>query len=715
MQARKLPGWSKRQLQVTMLLFFFALAVPTGILMQQAYSQLKWEAFYRHRVMAEELVKRIDHRVKKLIAIESARTYTDYSFLNITGDARANLLQRSPLAQYPVNPTIPGMMGYFQIDHLGRFSSPLLPEPALEGDKALQQYGLNNDELVARKQISNQIYQLLNDNKLLASSLLEDQNLTHTIQAMPISSAAVKHVETGLSLDEEQLERDITDTDTPTASVLESKAIDSSVAQFGFDRLKKADRRQLKNNQAGQALGRLTDLKLENRYREKLSAARSVAEQEKTEATSKARIAKQKPFLRKEQNVLPLPIQENLAARVNIFESEIDTFELGLLDSGHFVLYRNVWRDGQRRIQGMLITIEPFLRGLVADFFLQTNLAQSSDLTTAYQGNVLSVLRGSNAGRYLSSTQELQGSLLLQNRLSAPLDALELVFSIHKLPAGPGATVLNWLSIVLLLVMAGGFMLMYRLGLGQIKLAQQQQNFVSAVSHELKTPLTSIHMYSEILREGWASEEKKSTYYDYIYEESDRLSRLINNVLQLANLTQNDINIELKPHSVAQLVDTLHSKISSQIEQAGFELNINVGSHSADHSNREANKTVLEKFLIVDEDYFCQIAINLVDNAIKFSKNASQHRIDIDFSLLSNDRLQFSLRDYGPGIQPDQMRQVFQLFYRSENELSRETAGTGIGLALVDQLTRAMDGKIDVMNTNPGARFSINFPVLLSE
>ena len=73
---------------------------------------------------------------------------------------------------------------------------------------------------------------------------------------------------------------------------------------------------------------------------------------------------------------------------------------------------------------------------------------------------------------------------------------------------------------------------------GQLRLARQQQDFVSAVSHELKTPLTSIRMYGEMLKAGWADDAKKQTYYDYIHSESERLSRLIENVLQLARLTR---------------------------------------------------------------------------------------------------------------------------------------------------------------------------------
>ena len=101
--------------------------------------------------------------------------------------------------------------------------------------------------------------------------------------------------------------------------------------------------------------------------------------------------------------------------------------------------------------------------------------------------------------------------------------------------------------------------------------------------------------------------------------------------------------------------------------------------------------------------------INLVDNAIKFSSKHDKHEIDIGCEVKQNGAVEFSVRDYGPGVEKDQMRKIFKLFYRSENELTRETLGTGIGLALVHQLAQAMNAKVDVVNRDAGAEFRILF------
>ena len=163
-------------------------------------------------------------------------------------------------------------------------------------------------------------------------------------------------------------------------------------------------------------------------------------------------------------------------------------------------------------------------------------------------------------------------------------------------------------------------------------------------------------------------------------------------------MTRNDLRVELTPMSVAELMDGIRSKVSSQIERSGFGLNLDCPD--------PAGQAVIR----VDPDYFTQILINLVDNAVKFSAKAQTRAIDIGCRLTRNGRVQFRVRDYGPGVPRDQMKKIFKLFYRSENELTRETVGTGIGLSLVHQLALAMEGRVEVVNREPGAEFRVSFP-----
>ena len=117
--------------------------------------------------------------------------------------------------------------------------------------------------------------------------------------------------------------------------------------------------------------------------------------------------------------------------------------------------------------------------------------------------------------------------------------------------------------------------------------------------------------------------------------------------------------------------------------------------------------------MAVDRDYFTQILINLVDNALKFSARAERRAVELACHGV-REGVCFSVRDFGPGVARDQMRKIFRLFYRSGNELTRETVGTGIGLALVRQLAEAMGGRVDVVNREPGAEFRVTFPAARS-
>ncbi len=679
----------KRRLRLWLTLFFIALAVPTGVLVHEARSHLKWEAFHQYRMLAEELAARITGRYGELTRVEETRGFADYAFLNVAGDPAANFLQRSPLSAYPVHSATPGLIGYFQVDAQGALTSPLVPPPGAD-PKSL---GIPPGELALRQALTARMQQILSENRLVhggkgglaggpvtpsgasAEPILYAREETRRDQPAP--HASTEHLEDRVS----------------AASALEQE----TAGPIGFDRLNKAGPE--KKQKTASTLGRVEDLKLDERFDVEPGARAPQAVMRKDEGPSPERAA------RKEQSALPEEALSSRAGevqarfRITTFESEIDPFEASRLDSGHFVLFRKVWRDGQRYVQGMLIEHRPFLAAIIETAFRDTALSRMSDLVVAYQGDVLAAFGGEEARDYLKSAAQLRGALLYRTRLSAPLGDLELIFSIKHLPDGPGGAFIAWLSALLALVLSGGFFLLYRLGAGQIELSHQQQDFVSAVSHELKTPLTSIRMYGEMLREGWASEEKKKAYYEYIHDESERLSRLITNVLQLARMTRKELKVDLRERSVADLLDGIRSKISSTVERAGFALVLR-----CEDAARRAE-------IRVDADGFSQILINLVDNALKFSGKAEKRCIDIGCRLERDATVLFTVRDYGPGVARDQMKKIFRLFYRPENELTRETIGTGIGLALVHQLATVMNGKVDVVNREPGAEFRVAFPV----
>ena len=697
MLRNSLKIWNKRRLRFWLSLFFFALLIPTSLLIYQAYSQLRWEAFHHHRLGAEEQASRIDRQFSRLIQVEEKRAFTDYAFLNVAGDPAVNFLQRSPLSAYPVNSPLPGLIGYFQIDAENTFTTPLLPQ----AEQQSLSYGVSPQELALRRKLQQHIYSILLKNRLVEKQPTDVASRKKDL--VPSRSREILKSEPLIPQARVDEQNVLAGTSIAESDLVEQEQVAGRVTgQAAFDRLyqeREQPRQKLQN--VPRSIGKVDDLKLKTPYEKKLSAAPKAGRLPIPE----------KRFARKERSALPeqqlkdkvASTQRNQAditqLRISMFESEVGNFEMSLLASGQLVLYRKVWRDKQRFIQGALIEPEQFFRHIIDTTFRNTELSKISDIAIAYHDNILAAYSGQPERYYLSRAEQFSGALLLQTRLSAPMSDVTLIYNITQLPVGPGGQVIIWLALILFMVLCGGFYLMYRLGIGQIGLAQQQQDFVSAVSHELKTPLTSIRMYGEMLREGWADDEKKKTYYDYIFDESERLSRLISNVLQLARMTRNDLRLELRPISLGELIDSINSKVSSQIESAGFSLSV--------ACNKELDGTVIQ----VDADAFSQIMINLVDNAIKFSDKNGVAKIEIGCQLQRSNTVQISVRDYGPGIAKDQMKKIFRLFYRSENELTRETVGTGIGLALVHQLTLAMHGKVDVVNCKPGAEFRVSFPV----
>jgi signal transduction histidine kinase len=480
------------------------------------------------------------------------------------------------------------------------------------------------------------------------------------------------------------------------------------------------------------ASGRLTDVLAANGLvrapaGERSEAARLAFEQERAEEPNRAAIeARQEPLPSRGQaafddlavanatvderadldaaaasgrsSVSPAELRELgvvSVADIMTFANDAETLRFSSLETDHLLLFRNAWRDGERFIQGMLIDRDVFVAEAHRGRFLGAGLAAGTRMTISVAGTELMTMDNGARG----ADELVDGAPLYAARLSPPLAEIELALSAGALERGAGFSLLVWTAVVLFGVLIGGFTAMYRFGLEQIRLARRQQSFVSAVSHELKTPLTSIRMYGEMLKSGWASETKKQSYYDFICDEGERLSRLIDNVLQLARLNRDGPAVALEPIVVAELFDVIRSKLATQAERAGFSLEF------------EIEPAVRESAVKVDCDALTQVFINLVDNGIKFSSGAKRKDIVVSARAFDRGRVVFAVRDFGPGIPPADMKRLFELFFRPDNELTRATAGTGIGLALVQQLAAAMGGRVDVRNADPGAEFRIVLPI----
>jgi signal transduction histidine kinase len=246
---------------------------------------------------------------------------------------------------------------------------------------------------------------------------------------------------------------------------------------------------------------------------------------------------------------------------------------------------------------------------------------------------------------------------------------------------------------LVLLAVALGLAGLWRSARAQIKLAQNKDDFISAVSHELRTPLTSIRMYSEMLEKNWVkSEDKLVEYYMNMRQESERLSRLIENVLDFSRIQRGRKKYTFKVGNINKCIADVVKIMRPYAAQRGFAIKTELG---------RVEQTTF------DSDAVTQIAVNLLDNAVKYARNAENKTItvrtrsDEQFTLIE-------VEDHGPGVPHRQRKKIFEQFYRSGAEATRETTGTGLGLALVKKFAQAHNGFVEIISAKPtGAIFRV--------
>lgn len=689
---------SLQKTRVLFIIFFLALVIPAGILSYKANEQLRWQSLHQYQLDAQALVQQIDNALREVVEKEEARADTDYTFFVLAGTPEARFVQRSELSKFPVESDIAGVIGYFQIDEKGAFSSPILPSAHVQSAVQPQLYGISVSENRLRNQLEQSVFDILSQNQLVDGRDKDKPQKTVLSESVS-ASAKASQLEQRSQPEQDDLFDYAEESGQERQPDVEQKTDSEAMVITGSRKVTKVEKPKPKSLFSDKRAISISSKKKQRNTKSSLQEGLQYNIRQNDMKKRKARL---------EKNYSPqqsLVVEEKSSQRVEqdqiqikLFESEIEPFRFSLLKSGHFVLYRQVWRNQTRLIQGAVLSSKEFMDTSIKRIFNQSSLAKITHLNVYVSGKLIdSFASTTNRISSISRQVSLRGELLSVISLNEPFGDFSLELKIEQIPTNAGATFINMVAASLLLVLILGCYILYRLTLKQSNLVQQQQDFVSSVSHELKTPLTSIRMYGEILKQGWVSDQKREEYYDYIYSESERLSRLIANVLQISKVSHNALELNLISVAVLELVSLIKSKVDSQIAQSQFSLNISV------------DPQLDEQALLVDADAFVQIIINLVDNAIKYASKAVKKHIDIRFQLEKNNRVNVSVRDYGPGISKAHIKNVFDLFYRSENELTRETAGTGIGLALVKELVDAMSAKIKVTNHSEGVEFSISF------
>jgi signal transduction histidine kinase len=249
---------------------------------------------------------------------------------------------------------------------------------------------------------------------------------------------------------------------------------------------------------------------------------------------------------------------------------------------------------------------------------------------------------------------------------------------------------------VLSLFMICGLLLTYRSVSKEMALAHLKSDFVSNVSHELRTPLALIRLYAETLELGRiTTQEKKEEYYRIIRKESERLTALINNILDFSRIEAGRKEYDFRETDIAELVRNTLDAYRYQIEQQGFKF-----EQSIDSSIPAVR---------VDREAIARALVNLVNNALKYSANEKFLGVKL---YRANGVLKLEVVDRGIGITRREQSKIFEKFYRTGDPLVHNTKGSGLGLSLVRHITHAHGGEVAVESTpGKGSKFILSLPL----
>jgi signal transduction histidine kinase len=364
-----------------------------------------------------------------------------------------------------------------------------------------------------------------------------------------------------------------------------------------------------------------------------------------------------------------------------------------------FFVQRNK-SDGSRAIEGIVFDAE-FLRDKFFPEVMTTVLTHSASETqgTANQAAIMMHMKGeatpvaASAGwdggipeveRNMDSV--FPGMTLGMKLTGTTLEALGQRFIRSSF------LILGGISLLL----AGGIVLTYRNVAKEVALARLKSDFVSNVSHELRTPLSLIRLYAETLEMGRLNnQEKYQEYYKIIRKESERLTSLINNILDFSRIEAGKKEYDFRDTDMAELVRNTLDSYRYQIEQHGFKFEEKIAEDLP--------------AMRIDREAMARSLVNLVNNALKYSQERKYLGVNL---YRENGSVKLEVVDHGIGIPTAEQHKIFEKFYRAGDPLVHNTKGSGLGLSLVRHIVHAHGGDVSVESTpGAGSKFTIALPV----
>lgn len=373
------------------------------------------------------------------------------------------------------------------------------------------------------------------------------------------------------------------------------------------------------------------------------------------------------------------------AAEPGGVQAEVAPFQSVFIDDGRVFTFRRIMIDGRLYRQGFVLQLDGFLAHMIRGHFSPQPMSRFTHLRLRAldQGREARVIEAGAAAN--------RPRIVLSRTFPPPFNFLQATLVCENIPPSAGRRTLNLALSALAGVILLGLFAIYRSTQKIVDFSERQSRFVSSVTHELKTPLTNIRMYIEMLEQGMARDpEREQEYFGILQSEGARLSRLITHVLELSKLEKKHRRPNLQIGTFDEVLKDVENLMSGSLQQAGFTLKC---------------ENLLVKPFRYDREIMVQVLINLLENSVKFGKGADLKEIIIRLRE-EGKRVHVEVADTGPGIPSRDLKKIFNDFYRAENALTSASGGTGIGLALVKRFVTLLGGRVSAAN-NPGTGCTI--------
>ena len=648
-----------KRLQILILIFCLSLSIPLGYFVVRTYHGLEQEETAALSYFANTLFDRMEQDLETLVQLEEGRAIDEYNFfMTPAGRYRdSENEERSPLSSLPAQNYI---LGYFQNNPDGSFQTPIAqPGKNIPADRK---------DTVSQLERANRLF-----NRIRTAT-------TDEVRVPPAKVAVRPEQKQQSAFAGKYL--DLTRSRESKAYLGQKQKRLENVTAAQAEKVARQKKSDLARSPAP-AVGSFA----QRRASQHRAGEAALLDKDKGE-TAGARVHRE-PGLKEAEADAPAEAASEIRTE-DSFQVEVAPLQSVFVGSEQIFIFRRIMINQKIYRQGFILKVSAFLNYLAQNYFMPQPMAGYANLRLHVMD------QGREIGMVEAGSSSRDPKFILNRIFPSPFAFLNATLSSDEIPRSTGRKTLMIMGIVLVTIFLIGLFAIYKSTQTIVDLSERRSQFVSSVTHELKTPLTNIRMYIEMLEQGIARDtEREQEYFQIINSEGSRLSRLINNVLDLAKLEKKQRALNLKEGTFEEVVAEVKTVMQAKLKQENFTLEI------IQENIRPFN---------YDREVMIQVLINLIENSIKFGQAAVQKEITIR-TFQEGKWVKIAVSDRGPGIPRRALRKIFDDFYRVDNSLARKTRGTGIGLALVKKFIKLIGGEVRAQN-NPkgGCTITISLP-----